>query len=292
MPHLTSSAALPSRAVKSIALSFGIAIAALCAAPQAAHANLFGDLIGRAVESEVTKRVGDRLKGAAPAPVALPKAGSFAPCQNLFPSGAALAPETVDQRWKPVALCSNHFAVLYSGLTKTPLVVVERLSQSQLNDARNEQRTNEFFADPRVPMRARAGLEDYRGSGYDRGHMAAAANQPDQAAMAQSFALTNMVPQDPVNNREPWAKIESDVRKFARRAQGDVFVFTGPLFRGEPRTIGRGNVWVPTHLFKLVHDSATGRSWGYVLENSATARIQRPLDYQQFVQMTGWKFLG
>lgn len=42
----------------------------------------------------------------------------------------------------------------------------------------------------------RAALEDYRGSGFDRGHMAAAGNYPtDQAAMCGTFVLTNMVPQ-------------------------------------------------------------------------------------------------
>ena len=42
----------------------------------------------------------------------------------------------------------------------------------------------------------RGALEDYRGSGFDRGHMAAAGNYPtDQAAMCGTFMLTNMVPQ-------------------------------------------------------------------------------------------------
>lgn len=280
-----------SRSGMSAALAICFTAAALWSSPKVAHANILGDFVGRAIESEVSKRIGDRVRGAAATPVSLPQAGSFKSCQGLFPAGAVLAPESLDQRWKPAALCSNHFAVLYSGLSKTPLVVVERLTREQLSDALNEQRTNEFFPDPRVPSRARASLDDYRSSGYDRGHMAAAANQPDPTSMAQSFALTNMIPQDPVNNQKVWSKIESDVRKFARRARGDVFVFSGPLFRGEPRTIGRGKVWVPSHLFKLVHDQASGRSWAYVLENSASARVTQPMGYEDFVQQTGWQFL-
>ena len=45
----------------------------------------------------------------------------------------------------------------------------------------------------------------------------------------------------------------------AQRAQGDVYVFTGPVFSGPTRTIGPGKVQVPSHLFKLVYDASTGK---------------------------------
>ncbi len=291
MLNLTTTFASSSLRRASAALTICLAAAGLFSAPSTAQGSLLGDFVGRAVGSEFTKRIGDHVRGATATPVSLPQAGSFNACKDLFPGGVALSPDSFDKRWRPVALCSNHFAVLYSGLSKTPLVVVERLNRNQLSDALNAQRTDEFFADPRVPARLRADLDDYRGSGYDRGHMAAAANQPNQTSMAQSFALTNMVPQDPVNNQKVWSKIESDVRKFARRANGNVFVFTGPLFRGDPQTIGRGKVWVPTHLYKLVHEQASGRSWAYVLENSASARVTRPMSYEEFVQQTGMQLL-
>jgi endonuclease G len=108
---------------------------------------------------------------------------------------------------KPMALCSDHFAVLYSQTSKTPLVVVERLNTALLQDAKGEQRTNKFYADPRVPIGGRAALSDYRGQlpAVDRGHQAPAANAPNQQAMARRFA-SNMVQQDPVNNRRSGAR--------------------------------------------------------------------------------------
>lgn len=264
----------------------------LALASQVAGAWSIGTAAEHAVVGAVAKHARAALQDYAAPPVALPSGRGFSSCADLFPQKAPLSIASLSADWKPVALCSNHFAVLYSGLTKTPLVTIERLTRAQLNDARDEQRTEQFFPDPRLPRSARAELEDYRGSGQDRGHLAAAGNQPDAESMAQSFALSNMVPQDPTNNRKIWSKIESDVRKFARRARGDVFVFSGPLFNGPRLTIGAGRVWVPSHLFKLVYDEASGRSWGYILPNTADARIEAPMDYQSFVKTTGWNLLS
>lgn len=109
--------------------------------------------------------------------------------------------------------------------------------------------------------------------------------------MAQSFALSNMVPQDPTNNRKIWAKLEADTRKFAQRARGNVYVFSGPLFNEGHLKIGRGQVWVPTHLFKLVYDETSGRSWAHIIPNTADATIGRPVTYAEFVKATGWHLL-
>jgi DNA/RNA endonuclease G (NUC1) len=212
---------------------------------------------------------------------------TFDACVDQFPQEQPLALELVAPSMQPLALCSDQFAVLYSQKSKTPLVVVERLNAGRLADAQGEERSDNFYADPRIARAGRADLADYRSQhpAVDRGHQSPAADAPTPQAMAQSFALSNMVPQDPVNNRKVWNKIEQDVRKFARRAKGDVFVFTGPLFDSEHLTVGRGKVWVPTHLYKLVYDVASGRAWAYVLPNAET-EIQAPMDYQAFVART------
>jgi endonuclease G len=216
---------------------------------------------------------------------------SFDECADKFPETQPIPLSSVPAKMKPMALCSDNFAVLYSQTSKTPLVVVERLNSELLQDAKGEERTNAFYPDPRIPKGARAELSDYRGSNLDRGHQSPAADAPDQKAMAQSFALSNMIPQDANNNRKIWSKVEKDVRKFAQRADGNVFVFTGPLFDAGFQTIGDNKVWVPTRLFKLVYDEKSQRAWAYVLINGNTP-IQKPMDYQTFVEVTGLKLLG
>ncbi|MHA6851544.1 DNA/RNA non-specific endonuclease [Ralstonia pseudosolanacearum] len=192
---------------------------------------------------------------------------------------------------RPRALCFSSFAVMYSGLTKTPLYVAERLSAAQVARAREERRTNRFFADARLPSVERAELADYKGSGFDRGHMAPAGDMANDTSMAQSFSLSNMVPQAPENNRKAWAGIEKATRKYVLRAHGDVYVITGPVFVPPSSTIGPHRVWVPHYLYKLVYDATTHRAWAHWIQNTDTARVSRPISYRELVKRTGVDFL-
>lgn len=219
-------------------------------------------------------------------------AGSFKACADQFPAQRPVQTAHISTQWEPLALCSQAFAVLHSGLTKTPLLVVERLDRTRLQHAAQQERTDQFYADARIRANQRAELADYQGSGYDRGHLSAAANQPSAVAMVDSFALSNMVPQNSAHNRDVWARLESDVRQYAQRAPGNVYVFSGPLHENKnTRKIGPGKVWVPSHLFKLMYDETKQIAWAYVLPNRADASLARPLDYASFVQRTHWDVL-
>lgn len=219
---------------------------------------------------------------------------SFASCVGIFPNKNTVTVESAfKSNMKPTPLCSDGFAVLYSKVSKTPLVVVERLNAGIIADAKGEERTDEFFPDPRLKQGERAELSDFRGSGMDRGHQFAAGNAANQRIMMQSFALSNMIPQDPTHNRKVWSKIENDTRKYVSRAKGDVFVYTGPIYAtNNVKTIGRNKVWVPTHVFKLVYDASNGKSWAFVLENNASATIGAPMSYQDFVKVTGLRLIN
>jgi len=216
----------------------------------------------------------------------------FSACPQHFPQHAPVAYQVPVGELRE--LCFDAFAVLHSGESRTPLVVVQRLNAGSLAAARSVSRTDQFYEEGRLPWRERAKLASYVRSGYDRGHMAPAAEMPTVNAMAQSFSLANVVPTLPRVNREVWLEVERSTRKFVRRARGEVFTYTGAYFApGRGQYIGTpwDAVRVPDAIYKLVYDSADKRAWALWIENSPQARMDRPISYQALVERTGIQFL-
>jgi endonuclease G len=208
-------------------------------------------------------------------------AARFSGCRQFFAGGEAPIVPTAPLLRE---LCYDDFAILHSGETRTPVFVAQRLNRKKIQDARGEQRTDKFFADARLPRRERAELEDYKGSGYSRGHMAPAADMPNPTAMSQSFSLANTVPQNQKQNAGPWSKIERDTRRYVLRAQGDVYVITGPVFGASSPVIGPNRVRVPTHFFKLVYDSSERRAWAHWQANAGDASAAAPISYAELTK--------
>lgn len=91
-------------------------------------------------------------------------------------------------------------------------------------------RSDEFFPDPMVPESHRVTTFDYKGSGYDRGHMCPAADMrwsPD--AMHDCFYLSNICPQVHALNGGGWQVLEKACRRWALQ-EGAVYVICGPVY--------------------------------------------------------------
>lgn len=115
------------------------------------------------------------------------------------------------------------------------------------------ERKDDFRTDPRIKTGS-AELNDYKGSGYDRGHLAPAADfSYDEFALSQSFYMSNMSPQDPSFNRGIWKKLEDQVRNWAL-ANEQVYVVTGPVLNKQYKTIGANKVSIPEYYYKIVLD--------------------------------------
>ena len=128
----------------------------------------------------------------------------------------------------------------------------------------------EFFApDPLLP-----GTDfsiDYQKSGYDRGHLAPAADMGySMETMVQSFFYSNMSPQVTRFNRGVWKKLEMQVRNWAVEYDS-LYVVTGPIFDSVMPTIGPHRVAVPKAYYKVLLEKRNGEWFGigFILSNAS-----------------------
>lgn len=188
-------------------------------------------------------------------------------CPQHYPLGA---PSIYNEKQieRSFWLCETSYAVQYDPASKTPIWVAEVLRADSLRNS-HEPRTENFRENPNLPFPAQGKLKDYRSSGYDRGHMAPAADMNNEESMSASFFLTNMVPQvGPNMNRGIWADLEKKVREQALK-RGIVYVMTGPIYSGgtPKELIGASKIAVPTHLYKIVIDPNEKWTMGVIMPN-------------------------
>jgi endonuclease G, mitochondrial len=164
-------------------------------------------------------------------------------------------------------LCRKGYLLSHDPVRKTPLWVVEHLTREKVRS--DVERSDDFRADAELDPGKRAELSDYRGSGYDRGHMAPAADMAwDEQAMSESFYLSNMVPQVGIGmNRGIWMELEKKVRIWARE-RGELYVYSGPIYHvSDTKTIGNNKVAVPSFLYKIVLDPRQKEAIALIMPN-------------------------
>jgi len=157
----------------------------------------------------------------------------------------------------------SDYVLSYDRKNRTAFWVFEHLTESSCtkNDG-VERKKCDFRTDHTIHPFFQSTDRDYRNSGFDRGHLAAAGNhRACQEDCQETFFYSNMAPQVGEGfNRGAWNNLERMVRGFARK-NPHVYVVTGPLYlpRQEPdgklyvkyQVIGENQVSVPTHFFKV-----------------------------------------
>jgi len=136
-------------------------------------------------------------------------AGQSAPVEPLARENVRLGiPGTNGQ-----IIYRDGYALLHDGEKKVSLWVSYFLTEEEARGT--IKRIDRFKADPKIRADERATLSDYKGSGYDRGHLAPAADMKwSKEAVLESFFPANMAPQTPGLNRGKWKSLESAVRGF------------------------------------------------------------------------------
>ena len=130
-------------------------------------------------------------------------------------------------------------------------------------------RSNNFREDPSI-ISGSSTLSDYKGSGYDRGHLAPAGDLKwSDSSMKDSFYMSNMSPQTPGFNRDIWKRLEEWTRDQAVNNKG-IIVITGPVLTDGPyKEIGNNGVDIPKRYFKVLLDYTEPeiKAIGFVMDN-------------------------
>ena len=163
------------------------------------------------------------------------------------------------------------FAIGYSHRYRQPLWVCYILTDAQVN-ARKVRRTNKFQSDPGITLNPVKPAE-YRRTGYDRGHLAPAADMSYAALpMRQSFYMSNISPQLPGFNRGIWKRLELQIRKWVQ-VEGKICVITGPLFLKPDQTRKMNSIPVPDAFYKLVLDlTPPYKTAAFIIPNDTTKK--------------------
>ena len=161
------------------------------------------------------------------------------------------------------------YTVSYNEQRRNPNWVAYELTAEEVDGT--EPRDSKFIPDPKVIGR-QAVDDDYKHSGWDRGHLAPAADMKwSKQAMDESFYLSNISPQNHNLNSGVWKSIEELTRDNAHRYD-KILVVTGPVFTDKKGLgyIGENRVLIPNAFYKVLLAYDNGYTGiGFYCENVA-----------------------
>lgn len=166
----------------------------------------------------------------------------------------------------------KYYTLAYAEEHEQPYWVYYELTPEMVSGV--TKRIDNFRVDDKVTTGS-ATLVDYKGSGYDRGHLCPAASMSiNSVAMSESFFLSNMSPQAPSFNRGGWKRLEDMVRKFVLNERM-IYVVTGPIFNDIIGYIGENKVTVPGYYYKVIYAPNANKMIAFVMPNF---KIENSLD--------------
>ena len=141
--------------------------------------------------------------------------------------------------------------------------VFYKLNQRNING--DSKRKDNFRTDPLVSSGS-AELIDYKGSGYDRGHLAPAGDMKmTNNSMSESFYLSNISPQYPSFNRGGWKRLETLIRKWA--TSKSLNIYTAGILGNDLNSIGPNQVSIPRKFYKIIFDTSNENVIGFIMPN-------------------------
>jgi endonuclease G len=166
------------------------------------------------------------------------------------------------------------YTASYNSDWKIPNWVAYELTREEVEGV--TPRGKKFIPDTEVPCGKSATADDYKNSGWDRGHMAPAADMKwSEQAMKESFYLSNICPQNKNLNSGVWKDLEEQVRGLAME-KGNIYVVCGPVVSKRPQTIGYNKVVIPDAFVKVLLRNDNG-NWFAIAFMFANESGRKPL---------------
>lgn len=159
-------------------------------------------------------------------------------CPELYPHNTKITVENTRE------LCNDMYVSVYNSAARKVVFVSELIQPT----GHVVQRKESFHADTRVSNPVVP--PDYMGTGWDRGHLAAADDSTSAVQMYQSFLMTNMTPQHPSLNRGRWRVLEENIRRDVAVYGRPVHVITGAIYQSDDRV---NSIPIPTGYFKVAY---------------------------------------
>lgn len=255
---------------------------------QAADGNHDGSLTSSELGSYLTK-----VKGAGTS-----AATQWMPDQKAAPFDSRIADFTKEADFLTPAgglpnsalLSKNYMRISEDTQKRVPQWVSYELTAADIAERpAGVQRKDNFHPDPELPDGSQ--LNDYKGSGFDRGHQKPASDSPNQEAMDETFVLSNMAPQVGALNQKSWALLEQATNELVQSTGAKATIVTGGLFLdkdGNPQppdqakwigANGQQRVGVPTDFFKaavLQFPDGSVKTFAYICPNTTNVGNKQP----------------
>ncbi len=171
-----------------------------------------------------------------------------------FVQPSSAKPLSSDPNFCDYSLEYTYYSLCYSVQHRQALWAEHELTVDQIKGRQN--RTNDFKAD--FQIKDPVSPSDFKGSGYDRGHLVPAADMKlNSKSMSDTFFMTNMTPQNSSFNSGVWNALEGHIRSEVLKL-GPATVITAPvLLTTDSYDKIRSGVSVPEEYYKIAffHDS-------------------------------------
>jgi endonuclease G len=180
-------------------------------------------------------------------------------------SSASLAQELLPISTTGQIVKHTYYTLSYSEKDEQPEWVYYELTSEMVRG--RQSRSDDYREDFQISTIS-AQLEDYRGSGYDRGHLCPAGDMKlNLTSMSESFYLSNMSPQEKNFNAGIWNTLEDWVRKWALTC-GRIYIVTGGVLTSNKGKIGSNGVSIPKYFYKVIYDPrGQGRMIAFLIPN-------------------------